>query len=246
MLEPGLHRLDEAQLTRLARALARGDFPEPITRAGLMLAKLGDLELNVEALIGRPKAMALAILSVLLRERAQRPQLHARLTWSGPTSNASAPRTPYESLQELIARAESSLFCSGLVLARDARLLSALHAAQRGNGLAVTVVLAEPAALSGKAHVLAAATELFLARLPWPRLLVPDPARLRPNLPHCSIVDERQVLLLSGAAPAIEPDERDVCAGVLLDSPNLARELRAQFDALLADGTLWLLEPLAP
>jgi hypothetical protein len=243
MIEPGLHRLDEAQLTRLARALARADFPEPITRSGLMLAKLGDLELNLEALIGRSKALALAILSVLLRERAERPQVHARLTWSGPDTSASGTRAPYESLQELIARAERSLFCTGLSLARDARLLSSLHAAQRGQGLDVTIVVSESAAVSGRQALLASATALFLERLPWPRLLVPDPARLSANLPVCTIVDERRVLLLSGAAAAIEPPEHDVCAGVLVDGASLASALRAQFDGLLESGALWLLEP---
>ena len=160
---PGIHNLPDAELMRLAKAIARDDFSERVSRAALVLAKFGHLEGELDALVGHEKRAALAIIAAILRERQRAPSWRASVAWAGPPPTGQGTRAPYELLVELIATAEQSVLFVGADLRRDARLLRSLHAAQRGRELTAEVVLAQPEPGLG-----ALADELFGSFKPWP------------------------------------------------------------------------------
>jgi hypothetical protein len=226
----GLHRLSEADLTRLAAAIARKSMALPITRAGLVLAKFGHLEGNLDTLVGHDQKTALAIVTAVLRERGHRASGGAGLAWSGPPLTGAGARAPYELLVELIATAESSLVFTGVDLQRDARLLRSLHAAMRGRGLSVRLLVASAAADHTQAHA------LFLDHTPWPELYMPAPGRLQGPLPVCLLADKRRGLLLAGAPADPEADEREITAGFLLEHEEVVAALQAQWEVLIESG----------
>jgi hypothetical protein len=234
----GLHRLSEADLTRLARAIARESMPLPITRAGLVLAQFGHLEGELDTLVGHDRKTALAIVSAVLRERGHRASGGASLAWSGPALTGAGARAPYELLIELIATAERSIMFTGVELVRDARLLRSLHAAQRGRALQVKLLLAASDASLDNQGLLAQALALFHEHTPWPELYVPDRARMLGPMPVCMLADKCRGLLLAGAPAEPELDERLVCAGFLLEHADVVAALQSQWEVLIESDAL--------
>jgi len=234
MPEPlGIHKLPEAELLRLAKAIARADFSERVSRAALVLAKFGHLEGDLDAIVGQEKRAALAIIGAILRERQRAPSWRASVAWAGPPPTGQGTRSPYDLLVELIATAERSLLFVGVDLQRDARLLRSLHAAQRGRGLSVQLVLAQP-----EPEIERPASELFGNFQPWPELYAPDVSVLRVPLPMCLIADQARAVLLAGAAPEVESPDRDITAGILLEDSRGVTSLYAQWRALMETGAI--------
>src|SRR5689334_1851655 len=131
----GLHRLADADLERLARALYKDQIATPVQLGGLVLAKLGHVEEHLTLLVGQSKTAALAIIGAVLNERRARRGGQAGLLWAGPHGTGAGTREPHDGLLELIATAERSVLWSGVEPSHDARLLRSLHAAQRGRDL---------------------------------------------------------------------------------------------------------------
>lgn len=229
----GIHALPSAELVRLARAIAREDFSEKVSRAALVLAKFGHLEGELDALVGHEKRAALAIVAAILRERERAPAFRANVSWSGPHPTGQGTREPYELLVELVATAERSVLFAGVDLERDARLLRSLHAAQRGRSLEVSLILARP----GADQVVSAA-ELFATFQPWPALYAPDPARIQGPLPLCFLSDEVRFVVMAGAAPEVEAPDTRVTTGVLVEDAHAAAALHAQWRMLIDTGAL--------
>ncbi len=237
----GLHQVSDEDLTRLLRALAREGFGAQVTRKALVLHKLGHLEGELDVLVGHERKAAIAIVSSVLLERKHRPTARAQLLWAGPRPTGEGSRDPYEALQELIATAERELMWAGVDLDLDARLLRSLHAAQRGRGLSVTLVLAELRD-EERSAVRAKAESLFQRRLPLPEIYAPTSERLVSPLPRCMIADMSSMVLLTGAPVLVEPDESAVCSGVLVAEPGCATGLLAQHRVMIDTGTLLRLE----
>ena len=151
---PGLHRVPDAELLRLMRAIARDEIASPVTRAGLLLARFAASEAQLDALIGQPKNAVLVMLGAVLRERQQRVQARVGLAWAGGGIASSGARDPFELQSEWLATAERSVVWSGARLDRDQRLLRALLAAVETRGLEARVIV--DAAIDGTAGVRAA------------------------------------------------------------------------------------------
>jgi hypothetical protein len=237
-LAVGLHKVSSAELVRLVRAIAREDFADPVTRAALVLAKFGHLEDQLDALVGRDKAAATAILSAVLHERSSAPARAVTGVWSGPAPTGQGTRDVYDSLLELIATAEQSLLLTGADLERDARLLRSLHSAQRGRSLHAVVVLSGAAAEVDRSALEELARELFQERLPWPELYVPDVARVRSAIPVALLADHKRALILSGAPPAIEAEDYELTQGVLVEDDAVVTALWAQWQVLIDGAAL--------
>lgn len=240
-----LNALPDAELLRLARAIAREDFAEPVSRAALVLAKFGHLDAQLETLLGHSKRAALAIVSAILRERQRSVTSRAAVAWEGPAPTGQGTRAPYQALIELIATAEKELLFTGVDLERDARLLKSLHAAQRGRELEATVILSLPSAQQDArehtSHVERAAEiarELFGSFEPWPRLYYPSQAALRGPLPQCLLADRSRGLLLAGAAPEVEASEQVLTAGISLEDATCIAALYAQWQLLIDTGAM--------
>jgi hypothetical protein len=231
---PGLHRVPEAELVRLLRALARDEVASPTTRAGLLLARFTADEANLDPVIGQPKNAAIAMLSAVVRERRQRAQTRAALAWSGPAANPTSARDPFELLSDLLATAQRSVLWCGARLDRDQRLLRALHVAVQTRQLSARILLddvGQPAAqLPGLAR------ELFRGDEPRLSVRLADRSRLTGPLPHFVLGDGQRALLLLGTPPEADGDSRALNVGVLAHDPTLCADLSAQFEALVEDG----------
>lgn len=66
----GVTRVPSDELKRLLKALHRGLLRTPITRSGLIEAAFGHLEAELDAVVGRDKAAAQALIVCVLAERA--------------------------------------------------------------------------------------------------------------------------------------------------------------------------------
>ncbi len=66
----GVTRVPSDELKRLLKALHRGLLRTPITRSGLIEAAFGHLEAELDAVVGRDKAAAQALIVCVLGERA--------------------------------------------------------------------------------------------------------------------------------------------------------------------------------
>jgi hypothetical protein len=229
----GLHQINTEELTELMRAIARDQLVQPITRSSVLLSKWGHREAHLDALIGQSKTVSLAILAAVLRERQNTASTGGQLVWSGPPPSGSGTRAPYDVLLDLIATAQTSLWFCGAQLHRDARALSALHAAQRGRSLTARVILAEtaePAALQAEADA------LFRQARPRPTLYRPQPEHVHAQLPLCLLADARRGLILAGAAATPEASDQAISAGYVLDDPRLVNELQIQWQLLIDSG----------
>lgn len=67
----GVTRVPSDELKRLLKALHRGLLRTPITRSGLIEAAFGHLEGELDAVVGRDKAAAQALIVCVLAERQQ-------------------------------------------------------------------------------------------------------------------------------------------------------------------------------
>jgi hypothetical protein len=240
---PGLTNVPDAVLVRLLRVVWRDQLTFPISRAGLLLAKLGSLDGQLDVLIGQSKSAAIAILSAVLHERRRGRSAHAaHVVWSGPPASGADTLSAASLLSELIATAERSLLFTGAELQRDERALRSLHAAQRGRSLEVRVVLAA-GQRHDQTHLRAQVQELFHGSGPAPAVYVPDPARLHAALPICLVADRERAVVLAGAPPELEADERSVTAGLSITDAQTASALEAQWQSLIDSAALLLLAP---
>jgi len=230
---PNIHMLPDRELVRLAGAIVREDFADPVSRGALVLAKFGHLEAELDALVGHSKRAALAIIRAILGERKQVSAARAQAVWSGPAPTGQGTREPYELLMELIATAERSVVFTGVDLEREARLLKSLHAAQRGRGLQVTLVLAE-----GDADPTRTAAELFGPWKPWPALFVSDPARTRGAVPFSLLTDDARGAVITGTTPCVEAPDHALTAGLLIENAGVIQALCAQWQLMIDTGAL--------
>jgi hypothetical protein len=230
---PNIHVLPDRELVRLAGAIAREDFADPVSRGALVLAKFGHLEAELDALVGHSKRAALAIIRAILGERKQVSAARAQAVWAGPAPTGQGTREPYDLLVELIATAEHSVLFTGVDLEREARLLKSLHAAQRGRDLQVTLVLAE-----GATDPARTAAELFGHRKPWPALFTPDPTRARGAIPFSLLTDDARGVVITGAMPDVEAPDHALTAGLLIENTGVVLALRAQWQLLIDAGAL--------
>jgi hypothetical protein len=229
---PGLHRVPEAELLRLMRAIARGEIASPPTRAGLLLARFTAHEQHLDAVIGMPQPAAMALLGAVLRERHYREHSRVTLAWSGPATDASRPRDPYELLADLLATAKQSVLWCGANLERDQRALRGLVPAVQARGLRARVVLDDARRADQVSALVRGGGDRFA-------LYEPDGARLRDALPRFLVIDARRALILSGVAPRVEAADDALCVGLLVEDAAQCAELIAQCQGLIDAG--WLI-----
>ena len=235
---PGLSHVPDAVLVRLLRIVWRDQLPFPISRAGLLLARVGSLEGQLDVLIGQSKSAAIAIISAVLHERrARQTTSGANVVWSGPPPSGVDAREAQSVLNELIATAERSLLFTAVDLSRDERVLRSLHAAMRGRELRVRVVLCAGQS-PHDTHLHAQVHALFHGSGPKPAVYVPDPLHVRGALPMCLVADRERAVVFAGAPPELEPDERSVSAGLSITDAHAASALEAQWESLIESAAL--------
>jgi hypothetical protein len=69
MKSEGLSKVSTEHLRRLLLQLYRGQIPSPISRSGLILAALGNIEQHLEILVGLEQRAAQCVIVAVLAER---------------------------------------------------------------------------------------------------------------------------------------------------------------------------------
>ena len=266
-MSAGLHRVSDAELLRLLKAINRDQLPSPISRKGLLLAQFAGIESELDVLVGQPKRAALTLLSTVLRdrrERRDRPNAAVHVLWDGPAPSGAGTCSAQQSLAELVATAEHSVVLTGADVERDAAVLRSLHAAQQGRGLDVLVILhaherlapppPQAAQVDSRAALRAAPTDPRAAlRAALGAVLgtsalraciyLPDPQRICGPMPYSLLADRQRAVLVAGAAPSLEADERHLSAGVLLEQSEAVLALETQWRMLVHSAALLPLDP---
>lgn len=233
----GLHRVSDDELRRLVRALYRGHLACPVTRAGLVIAQFGDLEGHLNALIGRDRAAALAVIHAVLAEREAahstpaRSAQDAELLWRGPRPVGSAVREPLELVQDWLARAERRVLWSGVPAGARHKVFQTLHAAQRGRSLEVQLIVRGTVAATG-----VFLAENFFHGEPRPRCLAADPGSIQP--PCCLIVDDLRALLFQSQDDLLDDEDGlQVHSAIAIENRDVARALHEHLLHLVAQAS---------
>jgi hypothetical protein len=228
--EFGLHRVASAELKRLLRALHREALSSPITRSSLIEKSFGDIEANLDLLVGRDTAAAKALVVAVLAERQSERGQVAALSLCGPPSPGTRSRDLADQVRELIASATQSVQVYGLTVGEDPGVLRTLGALMGGRDVRVRVVfaVAADAPLTGvRSYVEGAVSARGLLEV-----YACVGARLRGR---CVIVDDAKVLLTSGALSAVEEDGQ-LDLGVSFRDHAYVQAWSAEWERLLATG----------
>lgn len=205
------------------------------------------------------------LLRTLARERRHRQQAAERieLVWSGPDAPGTSPRDTAVVIRSLCAAARRSVLVAnyafdrareGDALARARTLWQPLADAMDGRPELSVRIFANVERKDGPdtadrdaSYWVNRFRKHFTTRL-WPgqrlpelyydpRSLADDPGDRAILHAKCVVIDETQVFLTS-ANFTQAGQQRNLEAGLLLDNPTLARDLTAQFDALVRTAAL--------
>lgn len=230
----GLHHVATDDLHKVLRAIHRDHLLFPITRGGLVLARFGDLEAHLSALVGLDRAAALAVLMSVLGERSERQtatqstaQRGCELAFRGAVVPGDGRREPVDHVRELLATAEHSVVWAGIPAASRSRVLTTLHAAQRGRGLDVRLFVT-----GERQEVEAFRRESFPHGEPRPRCHVVPPGGALP--PACLVVDNNVALLFNQPGEGLESEDDDgLGAAFVAYDKALASSLTAHLEAAM-------------
>lgn len=236
--EFGLHRVSNAELTRLLRALHRGALPSPITRASLIEKAFGHIEAHLDSLIGRDLAAAKALVIAVLAERGQGSGANARasasLLYAGPPAPGTRSRDTLEQVRELLASASASAHLYGLRCDDDRGLLRTVGALLAGRDAAVRLVFASDDTSDPETNVRRFVSQRLPGEHARLELFVCTAARLRAR---AVVVDGARVLVTSGELTSRE-DDGFLDLGVRLEDVELARALEDEWSKLCATGAV--------
>ena len=229
----GLHRAPDAELTRLLRALHKGDVPAPIGRAGLVASGFGNLEADLDVLVGMDAKVAQRVIGAVLAERRTVRAAQAQLAMVAPPAPGTASRDVMELVKELLFGAERSVHVFGARLDDEAALTRSLRALIGGREVAVQLVLD----LHGEANPADRAARYLETNFP---------DRHRPELFYADsfvsgaralVVDAKRCLLTSGTFSRCEEDGR-LELGAVIDDSQFAEALLSEWQRLVDHGHL--------
>lgn len=248
-------------LEALALALERGTLPLPSTGAAVEhLVPRGAAATVAEALSalgsGGPTERVAAVLRLLVADRVRAAAAVPRveLVWSGPEALESLNRDTGVVVRELLERARRSVLIATYALdeGTKARAIFGSLAARldRGDSLDVRLfvhVPPDPHPARPAAEVLASFLDRFRTRV-WPGTRLPalfyDPRTLdgsgstRASLhAKCVVIDESTAFVTS-ANFTEAAQRRNVEVGLVVEGPDVARALVAQFASLVGEGVL--------
>lgn len=232
MAEHGLHRVSDAELKRLLKALHQGALRSPITRSNLIEAAFGHVEADLDSLIGMDVAAAQALVIALANERKGRRGLSLELQWMAPSAPGTASRDVLDLVKDLLSSAEKTVQVLGLRLDDSATITRSLRALIGGREVRCGVVLD----LHDEAAPEQAAREFL-------ELNFPD--RHRPELSYCTfpvrgralVVDAHCTLMTSGQLSATD-ETPGLDAGLVVRDDALAARLLQEWERLVVVGAV--------
>ena len=247
---PWLSDVPRALLEQLAIAVERGRIDCPLAEIDLVDEGMGAVCKPVlAALSGLDKRAVLTVLHAVLAERARRPPPRIDLVWSGPDARGSASRDTSLVVRTLFERAEREVLIAGYSFDKP-EILAPLHAAMVEREVRATIFMdikdTAPSATLADEHAIKRIERFFFELWPFgpPRPIVYwDPRTARPGPPwqslhaKCIVVDERRALVTS-ANFTDRGQSRNIEVGALIEEAEFARDLSAQWRALIAAGAL--------
>jgi phosphatidylserine/phosphatidylglycerophosphate/cardiolipin synthase-like enzyme len=254
------HTLSRASLEILAAALEDGRAQPPYSRIGLSKVLPGqDLGCAVDDL-GRLSGLGMQAshiafwLRAMADERGRETGPVAELVWSGPESTNSESRDTGVVLQELFRSAENTVLVAGFAIYDGRSIFKMLADRMDANPHLIARFFLN---VARQGHDTTAEADLVVRfahefrEKHWPGKRLPDiyydPRSLameswkRSSLhAKCAVIDSRRALVTSANfTPAAQ--DRNIEAGVVIDSVAFATRLQGQFESLVTRG---LLRPL--
>lgn len=213
--------------------------------AGRALARLSALELNSR------QAGALLRAVAAERRRTQRERDRVELVWTGPDVEEGGSRDTAVVVRDLFARARRSVLISTFAIDRGERAEALFGGLARRmdeeDGLSVRlfVNIHRDKRQESESVLVREFRDRFRDDI-WPGRRLPkvyyDPRALAPAggpraclHAKCVVIDDERAFV-SSANFTEAAQARNIEAGVLVDQPAFARQLREQFDALVAAG----------
>lgn len=247
-----------AELDAVAAALESGRLRTPLTKMALLQYATSNLPgreaLESTASMGFTPAQAAAVLRAVAaeRRRTQATRDSVELVWTGPALEQERSRDTSVVLRELLRSAKREILVStyNLATAPGAKLLFSELALRMDAepDLRVRLVLTVIRAWGDKT----AAVELvqnFANGFPaiWPGKRLPQvfhfPAALVVDRTYqkmhakCAVIDDERAFVTS-ANLSEAAHYRNIEAGVLVNDPGFAKQLRTEFDVLIANKDL--------
>jgi len=237
--EFGLHRLSNAELKRLLRALHRGALPSPITRSALIEKAFGHIEGHLDLVVGRDLAAAKALIVAVLSERASdgsgvSQRTSASLVYMGPPAPATRSRDTFEQVRELLASATKSAELYGLGSEEDRGVLRTVAALMAGRDVRVRLVFEGDGTAEARARAQAYVRQRFPSPRPGLEAFVCLGARLRAR---SVVIDRERVFVTSGDLQGAE-DDGCIDLGVSINSGEIARAIEDEWTKLVALGVV--------
>ncbi|MET0284357.1 MAG: hypothetical protein ABW352_07800, partial [Polyangiales bacterium] len=183
----------------------------------------GDIEANLDPLVGRDTASAKALLVAVLAERGSERGQVAALSYCGTPSPGTRSRDLAEQVRELLASATQSVSLYGLTIGEDPGVLRTVGALMGGRDVKVRVVFDQRDA--SLADVRAYVGSLNGADV----FAVPN---LRARM---VVVDDAKVLVTSGALNAVEEDG-SLDVGVLFRDNAYVQAWNLEWERLVQSG----------
>ncbi|HOU91963.1 MAG TPA: DISARM system phospholipase D-like protein DrmC [Polyangiaceae bacterium] len=242
-------------LERLRAGIATGALPTPIDRAALTAFGVkNQLEALDQALAGHQAPACLAILDVVLAERAAR-RPAPELVWTGPEGPAATARDTAVVLRALFEAAREHVILAGYSFDHARDVLAPLHAVMRDHGVEATFFVDVPQTerhlADPEAHVAEHLGNFTHHNWPFgpplPRLYY-DRRCLTPGPPFsslhakCVTVDGLRAFV-SSANFTQRGQERNIEVGVLVEDPVFASSLAGQWMGLIEGGIVRAWDP---
>ena len=257
----------EARAEALAGGRLRAPFTAPALRRLVSPDQVAPLQHDLAQLADKglpPAHLAIVLRSIAAERHAWRRQEdRLELVWSGPPAPGPDLRDTATVVRTLCQSAERSVLVANFAFDRPhtdeqinraralwqplAERMATYPALQTRMIVNVSPEHDERVYSGDEAQIARRFREGFLARI-WPGARVPElfyyPRSIHPNrseraIMHakCIVIDDR-ALFLSSANFTHAAQERNIEAGVVVERPALARQISAQFAALITSGAL--------
>jgi len=254
----GVRDVSTQVLIRLRDAITSKHLKAPIGEATLVgFGIRHQLAALTQALGGHSSPACIAILDVAIHERASR-KPSPELVWTGPEAPTAAARDTAVALRQLFDGARESVILAGYSFDHARDVLAPLHASMKAHGFAARFFVDVEQIERGIAPADHLRKQLggFVAQswpfgAPYPRIHF-DKRSLIPGPPYCSlhakcVVVDGHKAFISSANFTQRGQERNIEVGVLVEDPNFASFLAAQWLGLIDAGVVGeYTQPYAP
>lgn len=249
MTRSSLAGVSTSALERLRDAIDSRSLDTPLTRSSLVgFGIRNQLDALSAALSGHSRLACLAILDVVLAERAEHDLPAPELVWTGPEGDRATARDTAIVLRELFESAREHVILAGYSFTHAKSVLAPLHATMKAHAVRASffVDITQPRVATDppERHAEEALADFLHASWPfgppYPALYYDERAIVPPppfSILHakCVVVDSARAFV-SSANFTMQGQERNIEVGVLLHDPRFAGHLARQWLALIDAG----------